>query len=1080
MQRILFICLLLFSGQVWSQTRPASLEQVFQNPGPSAKPWVFWYWMHGAVSQKGIRADLEAMRDAGIGGAYLMPIKDTSAAIPFADPVRQLTPEWWQMVGYAMSESKRLGLQLAMHVSDGFALAGGPWINPEMSMQKVVWSKIMVQGAANFNEVLPLPPVKENYYKDIAVYAYPSPVAKDAMPVVTTSKPGINAQFLAAPGTRESFRSDDTCRILYTYDQPFTCRNITIHTNGNNYQSHRLILEASDDGRNFRYITRLEPPRHGWQDGDADVTHSIEPVTAKFFRFVYDKKGSEPGAEDLDAAKWKPALKVGGIWLSAEPRIHQYEGKSGAVWRISKRTTAAQVPDADCIPLDKIINITQYLKADGRLQWTAPPGNWTILRIGHTSTGHKNETAGAGKGLECDKFNPLAVELQFNNWFGKAFETIDPQLVKEVLKVLHVDSWECGSQNWSPVFAQEFKQRRGYDLLLYLPVMTGLPLQSAAQSEKVLHDIRQTVAELVNDVFYSTLKKLALEKGCLLSAESVAPTMLSDGMLHYSHADIPMGEFWLNSPTHDKPNDMLDAISGAHIYGKRIIQAEGFTTLRMTWNEYPGMLKTLQDRNYALGVNKLVYHVFTHNPWTDRKPGMTLDGVGLYFQRDQTWWKPGKAWVTYAQRCQALLQTGDPVTDIAVFTGEELPRRAMLPDRMVAVLPGIFGAEKVRAEEKRLANAGEPLRSKPDGVTHSANMADPEAWLDPLRGYKYDSFNPDVLLRLATVNKGRIVLPGGASYQLLVVPGRQLSEPVKHRLQQLVTEGATLLLDTLRITIRQQGKGRVIHIPYMAASFAPIGLERDLETTAGGIAWTHRRSAETDIYFISNQQEKEREVSFSLRVKNKMVECWDPVTGEIRKATWTAEKGRTQLSLVLPGNGSVFIVCRNDAGNGINAQPPRSLDILSDNWSVQFDTAYGGPLRPVSFFTLKDWALHEDSTIRYYSGTATYQQTFQWQDTKKQVWLNLGKVANVATVKVNGTDCGTAWTPPFRVNITKALQPGVNELKIEVSNTWMNRLIGDHRLPENQRRTFTTAPWRLEGKAPAVSGLLGPVKIETE
>lgn len=1079
MQRILFICLLLLSGQVWSQTHPASLEQSFRNPGPSAKPWVFWYWMHGAVSREGIRADLEAMRESGIGGAYLMPIKDTSAAIAFPHPLRQLTPEWWQMVGFAMSESKRLGLQLAMHVSDGFALAGGPWISPEMSMQKVVWSATDIQGGVKFNAILPLPPVKENYYRDIAVYAYPAKPALDAVPVVTVSKPGVNAQFLADPSTRESFRSDDPCWIQYAYDQPFTCRNITVRTNGNNYQSHRLVVEASDDGLNFRYVTQLEPPRHGWQDGDADVTHAIVPTTAKFFRFIYDKKGSAPGAEDLDAAKWKPVLKVRGIALSTQPRIHQYEGKSGAVWRISKATTTAQIPDADCIPTKKIINITQHLQADGRLQWTPPPGRWTVLRIGHTSTGHKNETAGAGKGLESDKFNPAAVQLQFDNWFGKAFEEIDPQLVKEVLKVLHVDSWECGSQNWSPVFEKEFRQRRGYDLLPYLPVMTGLPVQSAAQSEKVLHDIRQTVAELVKDVFYGTLKKLAHEKGCLLSAESVAPTMLSDGLLHYSNADIPMGEFWWNSPTHDKPNDMLDAISGAHIYGKRIIQAEGFTTLRMTWNEHPGMLKTLQDRNYALGVNKLVYHVFTHNPWTDRKPGMTLDGVGLYFQRDQTWWKAGKAWVKYAQRCQALLQTGDPVTDIAVFTGEELPRRALLPDRLVAALPGIFGAERVQSEAVRLANEGEPLRSKPDGVTHSANMAHPEDWVNPLRGYKYDSFNPDALFRLATVKNGRIVLPGGASYQLLLVPGTELSPLAKKRLQQLVRDGATLLLDTLQTTIRQQGKGRVIHIPYTAASFASIGIARDMETTAKDIAWAHRRSADADIYFISNQQERPREISLSLRIKDKVPQYWDPVTGNIRNAKWTIENGRTVLSCVLPANGSIFIVFRKDAGKATETSPQRVLDALNGNWTVHFDTSYGGPLQPVTFSSLQDWAQQEDSAVRYYSGTAIYRQTFQWHGTER-AWLNLGKAANIATVKINGTDCGTAWTPPFRLEITKALKQGTNELEIEVTNTWMNRLIGDHRLPEYQRRTYTTAPWRLEGKLPVESGLLGPVEIETE
>jgi len=249
-----------------------------------------------------------------------------------------------------------------------------------------------------------------------------------------------------------------------------------------------------------------------------------------------------------------------------------------------------------------------------------------VLRIGHTSTGHTNATGGGGKGLECDKFDPRVVSLQFDHWFGEAIRRAGPDLAGRVLTIFHVDSWECGSQNWSPVFREEFRRRRGYDLLRWLPAMAGVPLGSADSSERFLYDVRQTIAELIHDNFYVTLAQLAHAKGCQFSAESVAPTMTSDGMLHYQAADIPMGEFWLRSPTHDKPNDMLDAISGAHVYGKSLIQAEAFTELRLAWDEYPGMLKPLQDRNYALGINRMVFHVFTHNPWMDRKPGMTLDG----------------------------------------------------------------------------------------------------------------------------------------------------------------------------------------------------------------------------------------------------------------------------------------------------------------------------------------------------------------------------------------------------------------------------------------------------------------------
>jgi len=528
------------------------------------------------------------------------------------------------------------------------------------------------------------------------------------------------------------------------------------------------------------------------------------------------------------------------------------------VWRVSKRTTTQQLPNELCVPKDKIIDITDKLNANGVLNWQVPAGNWTILRVGYTSTGHTNATGGAGKGLECDKFNPAAVKLQYDKWFGEAVKQVGEQTAKRVLKIFHVDSWEAGSQNWSPVFAAEFKKRRGYDLIPYLPVMAGVPVQSASVSEKVLSDVRQTIAELVSDNFFGTMAKLAHAQGCSFSAESVAPTMVSDGMLHYSQVDIPMGEFWLRSPTHDKPNDILDAISGGHIYGKNIIQAEAFTELRLMWDEHPAMLKAIADREFALGINRFTFHVDVHNPWLDRKPGMTLDGIGSFFQRDQTWWKPGKAWVQYVQRCEAMLQMGHPVVDVAVFTGEETPRRAILPERLVNTLPGIFGEERVNSEKARLANKGEPMQTIPDGVNSSANMAEPQQWINPMWGYAYDSFNLDALLRLATVDKsGRVVLPGGASYGVLVIPCSRPMSPDSsimsiqaiEKIRQLIKDGATIIMgdhptqapDLSDDNIVKQNADQLFNssvqnkklliAPYTDASFDKLGIARDVIVT---------------------------------------------------------------------------------------------------------------------------------------------------------------------------------------------------------------------------------------------------------
>ncbi len=1112
---IFILTLLFFQAKSQQKQSPGIIEKSFLSPPESAKPWVIWYWMHAAISKEGITADLEAMKEVGIGGAYLMTIKDTSSAIPFAPTVRQLTPEWWAMVKFAMQEAKRLNLKLGMHVSDGFALAGGPWITPELSMQKLVWTKTYLKEGNHSPIVLDQPETNEGYYKDVAVFAYPanSSVAYNndvLVPTVTTSN-GVKASFLSFvdPDNKQSFKSDSTCWIQYYYPGTFTCRSIRIHVGGNNYQAQRLIIQSSNDGTNFTTVTRLEPPRHGWQDTDEDYTYSIPATRAKYFRFVYNKEGTEPGSEDLDAAKWKPSFKVMGIYLNDEPVINQYEAKNGSIWRIAANTTAQQVTDKNAVSLKNIINLTGKIDKEGKLDWKTPEGNWVIVRIGHTSTGHKNETAGAGKGLECDKFNATAIKLQFDSWFGKAFEKTDPSLAKEVLKIFHLDSWECGSQNWSSNFKNEFQKRRGYDLTPYLLVMTGVPVADAATSEKVLHDVRQTIAELVSDVFYKTLSGLAHGKGCTFTGETTAPTMVGDGLLHYKNVDLPMGEYWLNSPTHDKPNDMFDAISGAHIYGKNIIGAESFTSVRMNWAEHPGGLKTLGDRNFAMGINKMALHVFVHNPWMDKKPGMTLDGVGLYYQRDQTWFKQSKAWIEYLTRCQALLQLGQPVVDIAVFTGEEIPRRAVLPDRLVSTLPGIFGKERVEAEKKRLENIGQPQRQIPDGVTHSANMADPEDWVDPLNGYKYDCFNPDALMMM-TVKDGRVVLPGGASYKILVIPGKHPMNPnstlmslaVAKKLLQLAKAGATIIFnkdfqagiglkdsntELKKVLIELMKQKKIFYTPYVDSPFIKLGLNKDveIENSDNSIAWTHRKAEDADIYFIANQKNKEQSAAVSFRVNGKRPEVWDAVTGlTITPTSWEIANGRVAVYMNLAANQSVFVIFRVKEPKNMLAYSgiiKEQIDFISDNWKLQFDKTQGSPGIAITVGKLQSWSVNTDSLIRYYSGTAVYSKTFSVDKIGqvKSMSVELDSVYNIATIKVNGIDCGTLWTYPYVADITKAIKQGENKIEIEVTNTWYNRLIGDNVLPIEKRITSTTAPFRLKDKPLQPAGLTGNIKFIT-
>lgn len=1021
--------------------RATTLAESFQNPPASARPWVFWYWMQGAVSREGITADLTAMKQAGLGGAYLMTIKGPANPPVFTPAALQLTPEWWSLVKFAAEESDRLGLKLAMAVSDGFATAGGPWITPELSMQKLVWSETGVPGGQPFTEKLPLPAHLENYYRDVAVLAFPAPPGaglntRTVPPKVTTSLPGVDAQFLVTGNRTQQLRSDVPCWIQYEFAKPFTARTLTLlqwnKNYGGLYHATRLKITVSDDGEKFHPLIRLTPSRHGWQNWDADETFSLPPVTARFFRFLYDPTDAEPGAEDLDGAKWKPRLVLRGLELSSEPRLDGFEGKAAMVWRQSPTVTQHELPDALCISPDQVIDLTARLQTDGQLDWTPPPGPWIIMRFGHTSTGHHNETGGAGQGLECDKFNPVAVRTQFAGWFGEATRQLGPELASRVLKLFHVDSWETGSQNWSPVFREEFNRRRGYDPTPFLPAMAGYPLGNAGRTEKFLADLRLTVSDLTTDNFFGTLASLAHAQGCEFSAEATAPTMMGDGLRHFGSVDVPMGEFWLRSPTHDKPNDIHDAISGAHVYGKNVVQAEAFTELRMQWDEHPGMLKTLADHHLALGINRFVFHVFAHNPWLDRQPGMTLNGVGLYFQRDQTWWPEVGAWTDYISRCSALLQTGRPVAEVAYFTGETLPSRAILPERRSPSLPP---------------------------------------------GYTADSINRDALLHLATAKAGRLTLPGGASYAALVLTdSAERSRELQQKLNTL-TEAGVAIIDPRKPSVHSLGK------QILGAGVPPdLALTDPEGRPATGLEWIHRTAESGEIYFITNQQNEPCSVLASFRANTGQPEIWNAVTGVITSAPALINRDdRRWIPLSLEPQGSLFIVWPKTATPSLvpPVAPLVPVQPLDGTWLVSFAAEAGEPTVAVTFPVLSDWSKHADEAIRYFSGSATYTRNFSWNQAATSVWLDLGDVKNIARVVVNEIDCGVAWTPPYRVDLSRAVRVGNNQLKIIVTNTWANRLIGEqletHKLPP---KTWTTAP-AIQSKEVLPAGLLGPVQILT-
>jgi hypothetical protein len=470
----------------------------------------------------------------------------------------------------------------------------------------------------------------------------------------------------------------------------------------------------------------------------------------------------------------------------------------------------------------------------------------------------------------------------------------------------------------------------------------------------------------------------------------------------------------------------------------------------------------------------------------DKKPGMTLDGIGLFYQRDQTWFKQSKAWIEYLTRCQALLQLGKPVVDIGVFTGEEIPSRSVLPDRLINTLPGLFGKEKVEAERKRLLNEGQPQRTIPDGVTHSANMADPENYVGVLNGYKYDCFNPDVLMQM-TVKNGRVATPGGVSYGVLVIPAKHpmnpnavMSDKVKNKLKQLAAAGAKIISG--EEYFKNLGSSKNIYkAPYWESSLEKLGAKEDLiiENNANKIAWIHRKLNDLDIYFLTNQTNGKVSTVIKLPFSGKEILMWKPVVEYDWKYPENiySEKDYTIATFNFEPYESFIVAIRKSDDEWAERWPINVTSVITNPWQVHFFNGVD-TIKKISQSKLYSWSLSSDTVIKYFSGTAVYTNTF----VAEEEWVGRGiklifdSIYNIASVKINGIECGTAWTKPYEVRISDAVKPGENKVEIEVTNTWRNKLIYDELHPE-KRTTWFNSPYKLKDKPLLPAGIVGEVKI---
>lgn len=952
-----------------SATDTSKGDHHFIHPPLSARPWCFYMWMNGNITREGITADLEAMKRMGIGGVICF---NCAVGIP-RGPVDYAGKDWIICMQHTAREAERLGIELSMHNSPGYSGAGGPWITPEMSMQQLVFTETRINTSGEVNTPLPQPHEKQGYYRDAMVIAYPSLPAEQALMKeqlhgVWLNGISIDKKVLTDGNAETMIRmeaSNNHAELLLVFDIPFEARAITVLRrpevpddlfDGPRDKPPVLQLEYSEDGVHYQKIGVVRLPE--LREADTPAALSFAPVKARYYRLI------------ANSNTWNSELE-----LHNGPRLAGWPGKTGNTHGDTSGATPVLLPE-EIIQQAAVKDVTRYMNEGGILQCTLPPGRWTVLRLGHTTTGECNAAhPDAAKGLELDKFRKEALNFHFEHFLGNIIQVLK-HAAPTHFKGVTIDSWEAGKQNWTIHFPAQFQQIAGYAITAWMPALTGRIVGSVNETERFLWDVRKVQAQLLSDNFYGHFHFLCKENGMELYAEPYGDGNF-DSLAAAKHLDITMSEFWTRY-LYGSDMTSLQAASAAHIYGKRIVAAEAFTAMPLTskWTDYPFSLKAEGDYFMTRGINRLVFHTFVHQPYSTGKPGMTMGPFGMHMDRHNTWAEQAHGYTAYLQRTQYLLQQGTAIADICYYKGDN-------PESGIPVLYSLLPA-----------------------------------------GYKADVFGPDALQTRFNVQDGDVVLPNGMRYRLCVMASLSAVPPASlQRLYRLVTEGMTLLVlnkpagapglgsndkevqnivqqlygnaDGIHITENKTGKGKLIWGQSIAAVLHTLGVEPDFTyNTASGSAaihYIHKQWQGADYYFISNQRRREEQVVCSFRMKGKQPEIWNSETGEQYEAVvYGQQNGRILLPLTLPPAGAVFVIFRKPAGGKVYTKVVKDGRLLkgTDSWQqpVVAQAAVTGNFT-ITLWAKPDTYAHKGRSLLLHAAEAATV----WGDGKAAVAIGAGQ-----------------------------------------------------------------------------------------
>jgi hypothetical protein len=1093
---VFFLLLSQFSfGQQPLRNSIDSILTNFKKPKTEAKPRVWWHWMNGNITKEGIRKDLLWMNKIGIGGFHNFDAGLTTPQV-VNKRLTYMTPEWKDAFGYATKLADSLSFEMAIAGSPGWSESGGSWVKPKDGMKKIVWSEIVVQGGMYISSILPQPPsttgpfqnvsmhvgygVTEpivpttEFYQDIAVIAYRIPQYDQSVsrlnPKITSSAGNFTFSQLtdgdlATTNLLPLDSKTGYAWIQYEFEQTQTIKAVSVVGGGNLRGfgvpeiSEERAIEVSNDGINFQRIAYIPLSTVIQQ------TVSIKPTMGKYFRIVFKNPGLPRKYEE---APTNPILgtNVAEIVLHTSGRVNHFEEKAGfgAGVDVSKFPTPET---SDAVLESDVLVITDKVNSNGFLNWTAPEGDWKVLRMGFSLTGKLNHPASPeATGLEVDKLDPMAVKDYFENYLDQYKSATGGLMGEKGLQYVITDSYESGQENWTLKMAEEFQKRRGYNLLKWMPVLTGTIIKNAEASEQFLWDFRKTISELIVENHYDLLTDILAKRKMKRYTESHenGRVYIVDGMEVKKKAAIPMSAMWTSGGSTNimAEADVRESASVAHIYGQNIVAAESFTSVGFNgnaWGYSPEKLKSTADLEMANGLNRFVIHTSVHQPVDDKIPGLSLGIFGQWFNRHETWASQAGVWVDYLARSSYLLQQGKFVADIAYYYGE---------DNNITFL------------------FGEKLPEIP-------------------KGYNYDFINADALINVLQVKNGQLVTPSGMIYRMLVLDenSRRMTLKVVRKLRDLVQNGAVIvgpkptntpsLMDDKdefnRIVDELWGiNSKIYSKESVKEVLQKLGISNDFEYTSiqdnTDVRFVHRSIDDGEIYWINNRQKKELTIEGRFRVSGKEPEIWHPEDGSTEKVSYLIQDGMTFVPLQLQSEEAVFIIFRKNTNKSkkvIISKTVKKSHIIGGNWLVSFKEAQPHSIGfNTTFRELVSFHKNTDKRIKYFSGTAVYRNSFKMNqlDANADYQIDLEDVENIAEVIINEKNIGTVWKAPFRLSLQHALRIGKNTIQINVTNLWVNRLIGDMQPDETTKNTYISYPFYKADMSLVPSGLIGSVRID--